>query len=64
MENIIDTRIRIPSINYNINLLNFFFETIVCEHYDRVNNLYWYTNHLIINMLVNFFVSNIIYLTL
>jgi ubiquinone/menaquinone biosynthesis C-methylase UbiE len=54
MENIIDTRIRIPSINYNINLLNFFFETIVCEHYDRVNNLYWYPNHLIINMLVNF----------
>jgi hypothetical protein len=39
---------------YNINILEHFFDAINFEHYDHVHNLYWFPNHLIVNMLVNF----------
>ena len=39
---------------YNIHLLNSFFDTIHCEHHDHVKNLYWFSNPIIVNMLVTF----------
>lgn len=53
MEEIKDTRIRISQEKYNINLLNFFLETINCEPYDHVHNLYYFPIKKILNILVN-----------